>query len=77
MNFIITDVVTYNGGVRLHTGTSSNMKDRFIGGYANYGSNHQGFHFESGIVVPAGENLYCSAENAYPQVSISGYYAQP
>ena len=78
MDFVITDIVVYNGGASLHTGISTSaLTRRFTGGYASYGSNHQGYHFQSGIVVSSGESLYCSAENAYPQITVNGYYAHP
>jgi hypothetical protein len=73
-DFVITDVILYNGAARLNIGTETGSPTEFIGGYASYGYD-QRFHFGSGIVVPAGSTLYCTAVNAYPEVTVSGYYA--
>ena len=78
MDFVITDIVVYDGGASLHTGVSTSvLTRRFTGGYANHGGYNQSHQFQSGIVVAAGETLYCSAENAYPQITVNGYYAHP
>ena len=73
-DFVVTDIVIYNGAVRLNIGSSSSTAaTKFIGGYASYGYD-QNFRFNSGLVVPAGENIYCTDTNAYPEITISGYY---
>lgn len=74
-DFVVTDIIIYNGGVRLNIGaSSSSAPTKFIGGMANYGGSDQTFRLVSGIVVPSGESLYCTDINAYPELSISGYY---
>ena len=73
-DYVITDIILYNGAARLNIGTETGSPTEFIGGYASHGYD-QTFQFRSGIVVPAGSTLYCSAVNAYPEVTVSGYYA--
>ena len=74
MDFVITDIVIYNGAVSLDIGSQVGSPTEFIGGYASYGYD-QRFQFTSGIVVGAGESLYCTDQNAYPELTISGYYS--
>ena len=74
-DFIMTDIIIYNGSVRLNIGVSSSgAPAKFVGGYTSYGADQQTFSLQSGIVIPAGENLYCTDVNYYPEVSITGYY---
>ena len=67
------DIVLYNGGARLSIGTQTGSPTEFNGGYASYGYDSR-YHFESGIVVAAGETLYCTDVNAHPEVTVSGYF---
>lgn len=77
MDFIITDILVYNGGVRLFEGNGTPSNTLFVGGFSSYTSSQQVFDFVSGLVVPAGNTVYCSDEAYYPEVTISGYYAHP
>lgn len=67
MDFIITDIITYNGTVALDIDGTMAMVIQ-----AN-----DSISLRSGLVVEPGQVLNCSDYGSYPYVTLTGYYAHP